>query len=499
MSFNLQEYILYRTEVNRELFNAEVDTNFKMVANPWVGTRVYETGNVVYHPVEIENSTGVTGDSDQVLAWWRANQNTTQGVFINSQWDLIGGIGIGNITAGASPGFGKILVNYTGSVGSWQAGNDALLTAPTPNATFNLVAGSGMSIQYDQSTNSIKLINTGSLGQTNNGQNIGTGIDTYAGMSGTNLTFRGFDVNTISSPALTISLDGINNNILYSLNEGQISLENLNNANPTLNLLSDVTYISPPANNDILQWNSATNAWRNVSLSSSGAQGPTGAIGATGATGFTGATGVGATGFTGSTGVGATGFTGSTGDIGFTGSTGFGSTGATGPQGGIGDQGNIGATGETGFGATGATGIGATGATGPAGDGGEIGLYYLKGSFESGVLQSPLIEAKDPEGNDLLSDMAWTFNVIGGNEVEVFHPIDKLAINFNRYAENTTAQFLTASVGIPSTSGNYVLQNADKTKFVIKGITPTFTGVNSGSGPFLIYYTWVFPNNDITL
>lgn len=34
-SFNLQEYILFRTEIKRELTNAEVDTNFKMVANPW--------------------------------------------------------------------------------------------------------------------------------------------------------------------------------------------------------------------------------------------------------------------------------------------------------------------------------------------------------------------------------------------------------------------------------------------------------------------------------
>jgi len=32
MAFNLKEYIIYRTEVKRELFNGEVDDNFKAVA-----------------------------------------------------------------------------------------------------------------------------------------------------------------------------------------------------------------------------------------------------------------------------------------------------------------------------------------------------------------------------------------------------------------------------------------------------------------------------------
>ena len=75
MAFNLQEYILFRLEVQRELFNGEVDTNFKMVANPWVAYRVYEEGNIVYHPVEIEPEvSGSTGQPEQHLAWWRANR-----------------------------------------------------------------------------------------------------------------------------------------------------------------------------------------------------------------------------------------------------------------------------------------------------------------------------------------------------------------------------------------------------------------------------------------
>jgi hypothetical protein len=326
MAFNLQEYILFRTEIGRELFNVEVDTNFRMVANPWVTDRVYDEGNIVYHPVEVDSPTGNSGTTsgpEQVLAWWRANQRTTLGTFDTNEWDLIGGIGTGDITVGAQPGFGKIRVNYTGTIGSWQAGNNALLNAPTPDATVNLVAGSGMSLQYDVTTNSIRLINTGSQGEVNQGINIGTGLAVFAGMSGTDLTFKGLGVSVTSSPALTISTDAFNN-VVYRLNEGLINLSNLNNGQPTADLLYDVTYVGGgPTNNDILQWNSSTSSWRNVSLTTAGAQGPTGAPGATGGIGFTGATGVGATGATGAT--GGIGFTGATG-AGFTGATGFGAT-----------------------------------------------------------------------------------------------------------------------------------------------------------------------------
>ena len=324
MAFNLQEYILFRTEIGRELFNAEVDTNFKMVANPWVNDRVYDEGNIVYHPVEVDpvtGNSGSTGGQSEALVWWRANQRTTLGVFDTNEWDIIGGIGTGDITVLSSPGFGKIRVNYTGSIGSWQSGNDVLLSASTPNATVNLVPGSGMSLQYDQTSNSIRFISTGSQGEANHGVNIGTGQAIYAGMSGTDLTFRGLGVNISSSSALTISLDSINNNVLYSLNEGLINLSNLNSGQPTLDLLYDVTYLGTPTNNDILQWNASSQSWRNVSLASSGAQGPTGAIGATGPTGP-----IGATGFTGSTGAGATGATG------FTGATGTASTSIPGQQ-----------------------------------------------------------------------------------------------------------------------------------------------------------------------
>jgi len=166
MAFNLKEYILYRTEINRELFNSEVDTNFKSVANPWVEERVYEEGNIVYHPVTVELA---TGSEEEALAWWRANRRTTQGSFDTNEWDLIGGVGTGDITIGAQPGFGKIVVNYTRTTGTFQAGNDAVLSATVPNDTTRLIGGAGINLQYDTTTTTVKIINSGSVGEANHG------------------------------------------------------------------------------------------------------------------------------------------------------------------------------------------------------------------------------------------------------------------------------------------------------------------------------------------
>ena len=140
-------------------------------------------------------------------------------------------------------------------------------------------------------------------------------------------------------------------------------------------------------------------AYLDITLTGTGAAGPTGATGATGGVGANGANGaVGATGPTGANGTngvagatGATGANGTNGVAGATGATGANGTngvaGATGATGANGTNGAAGATGPAGAagvaGPTGATGTngtnGATGATGPAGANGTNGATGATG------------------------------------------------------------------------------------------------------------------------
>jgi hypothetical protein len=89
MALELQEYLKFRVEVGRELLNVEVDTNFRVVANPWVNNRVYQVGYIIY--TEVEDI--ITGETR--LGWFRANTTTTKGIFIPAEWDEIGGGGGG--------------------------------------------------------------------------------------------------------------------------------------------------------------------------------------------------------------------------------------------------------------------------------------------------------------------------------------------------------------------------------------------------------------------
>ena len=267
-SFNLQEYILFRTEIKRELTNSEVDTNFKMVSNPWVTTRIYEIGNIVYHPVIVDDPS-TTGE-DQVLAWWRSNVRTTQGVFDTSQWDMIGGIGSGNINIQGANSFGKINVNYTGNPGSLLTGSNALVSSLNPNDTFNFIAGAGIQLQYNIGSRSIAVVNTlaSNPGEVNIGENIGLGAthqDIYSGKVGVNLQFYGLDAsNTGAGSALTVVAPSVQNNVVYNFNEGLVDLTNLNSGSPTISMLSNVSNAAPTIA-DIFQWDGT--AWGPVPIS----------------------------------------------------------------------------------------------------------------------------------------------------------------------------------------------------------------------------------------
>ena len=288
MSFNLQEYIIFRTDpaVSRELFNAEVDTNFKMVSNPWISTRQYEEGNIIYHPIPVDDPEATGGQSNR-LVWLRAKRRTTLGVFNLADWDLIGGVGVGDISANAANSFGKINVNFVGGSG-FQAGATGV-NASVPDDTVNFIAGPGIVLLHDVNTNSIKF-------QANNtGPGGATGATGFIGGTGA----TGFIGGTGATG-------------------------------------SGATGIAGPIG--------LTGATGSTGATGLGATGSTGSTGATGFIGGTGATGIGLTGATGAGLPGATGagLPGATG-LGLTGTTGL--TGATGPEG---DSGPNGADGSDG-------------------------------------------------------------------------------------------------------------------------------------------------------
>lgn len=259
MAFNLKEYIIYRNEVKRELFNGEVDENFKAVANPWVDNRTYDTGHIVYHPVEVIEPSGSTSVVSETLVWWRANTRTTQGTFVTDEWDIIGGIGTGDVTVGSANGYGKIVVNYTGVTPSLGSANDFELNSSIANDTFRLIAGAGVQLQYDSTVNAIKLINSSAGGEINQGLNIGIGTgvqNIFGGMSGTTLTFKGLNASntytTLGEP-LAVATNIPNQSVVYNFDSSLIDLATLNNNNTDINSLGNVN-ASSAGSSEFLQY-----------------------------------------------------------------------------------------------------------------------------------------------------------------------------------------------------------------------------------------------------
>jgi hypothetical protein len=225
---------------------------------------------------------------------------------------------------------------------------------------------------------------------------------------------------------------------------------------------------------------------------------PPGQNGSSGSSGSSGTSGT--SGFSGSS--GTSGFSGSSGTSGFSGSSG--TSGTSGSSGSSGTSGSSGSSGSSGTsGTSGTSGVSLTS---------EIASYYVKLLFSSGSLigsngvyptATCFEEAEGPEGNNLLGATGWTFTKNGTNEITIAHNTSKFAVNFTRVVENTTGNFLTASIGVASNTGNYITQVTARNSINIKGLTNSFTGISSaasgsGSGPsgeWIFWISWSFPSN----
>jgi hypothetical protein len=171
-----------------------------------------------------------------------------------------------------------------------------------------------------------------------------------------------------------------------------------------------------------------------------------------------------------------------------------GSAGPTGPGGPTGPAG----TGITGpAGSTGPAGpTGSAGSTGPAGSVTSVGIYSMKLEFNGGnLISSPFIQASDPEGNVIVSGSGgWTFIRNNATSITINHPVGRWFLNFNRIAQNSSGDWVTANVSGSSTSNLAVIQNTLQNSFTVNSLS-TGSGL-SLTGTAFLYLTWQSPSYD---
>ncbi len=119
--------------------------------------------------------------------------------------------------------------------------------------------------------------------------------------------------------------------------------------------------------------------------------------------------------------------------------------------------------------------------------------YFVRLTYTSGSITA-IEEAKDPDGNNLLATSGWTFTINSASSISIIHPVGKPAANFITMSENPTGTFITKSV-VGTGTGNTVKQNSTMTSIDIIGLSSTFTGINTGAGPFKMYIAWQFADN----
>lgn len=172
----------------------------------------------------------------------------------------------------------------------------------------------------------------------------------------------------------------------------------------------------------------------------------------------------------------------------------------------FGDVGPVGPTGSAGpAGATGEAGpAGPTGSAGPAGPTGsagvstQTGIYSLKLEFNGGnLVADPFVQAKDPEGDPITSGSGgWLFTKNSATSITISHTQGKYFVNFNRLAQNSSGDFVSANVSGNSTSNFAAIQAPTKDSFTINSLS-TGSGL-SLTGTTFMYITWEVPAYDFS-
>ena len=152
--YDWQENIKFRTEINRELLNSEVDDNFRYVSNPWSSERTYRKGMVVYYETDIVNPVTTSGYEHGTF-WFIANTETTKGLFIDSEWEIFGA-GIPTSTHGlVTNAFSGVLINGT-TGGTFSITPNVLFNAVHED-TFEIQKGLGIKLEHDITKKIVKI------------------------------------------------------------------------------------------------------------------------------------------------------------------------------------------------------------------------------------------------------------------------------------------------------------------------------------------------------
>ena len=164
----------------------------------------------------------------------------------------------------------------------------------------------------------------------------------------------------------------------------------------------------------------------------------------------------------------------------------FAPSGVTGAAGPTGSAGPAGATGSA----------GPAGSTGPAGSVTSAGIYSMKLEFNGGsLISSPFIQVKGPTGGTITSGSGgWTFIRNNATSITVNHPVGTWFLNFNRIAQNSSGDWVTANVSGSSTSNLAVIQNTLQNSFTINSLS-TGSGLTL-TGTAFLYLTWQSPSYD---